>query len=129
MESMSNNINEAMHHLSLHGPEGIFDPANDTVLALHVPLHVSLDSQTVAEVAEDTRLGGLPLPAAALLHVPVVHPLHAPGALHAVDLVSAEALEEGEALQALVANVLKEKKRIFRNPNDSIRKNHLIAIL
>ena len=43
--------------------------------------------------------------------------------------MSAEALEEGEALQALVANVLKEKKRIFRNPNDSIRKNHLIAIL
>lgn len=80
------------------------------MLSEHVPLHVPLDSQPVAEVAQDSGLIGLPLAAAPPQDVPLVNPLEAARTLLTVDPVGSQAIGEGEALQAFVADILKWKE-------------------
>jgi hypothetical protein len=84
------------------------------VLPEHVPLHVPFDSESVAQVADDSGLTR-PFPSSAASgDVPFVHPLKASRALGAGHPVGAQAIGEREALQALVANVLKGRRSTMR---------------
>ena len=84
------------------------------MLPEHVPLHVPFDSESVAQVADDSGLTR-PFPSSAPSgDVPFVDPLNASRALGAVHPVGAQAIGEREALQALVANVLKGRRSTMR---------------